>query len=297
MAGQLSAPILSDFMARMGNPILALPAGNRFAPGGPPSASSIQAPALTSDDAPQGGVLGGRMGPGVPTQDHPGILSKIAGFANRFSSELLHPTNPIGQLGMYLSAASGNDLGRAQYAAQQDQWKHDNDQAEQALRRAQAQADLNKAFAPRFENIGGIGGMVDPTTGAFTQTFAPPTDGERYAASLGYTKGTDDWNNALKDYALRTRGPSAFDFVSDLEDQRQTDRVNLENIRSGNRANLRGQPTYADTHPRPARAGVPGGPVPSTKPGNIPTVASPQDALRLPPGTVFKTPDGRIKVR
>jgi len=291
MVGQLAAPTLSDFMVRMGNQTLATPGGP--VPGGPLSASSMQPPFLTSDDAPQGGVVGGRMGPGVPAlHSHPGILSQIAGFANRFGSELLHPTNPIGQLGMYLSAASGNDLGRAQYAAQQDQWKHDNDQAEQGLRRAQAQADLFKVFAPRFENVGGIGGMVDPTTGTFTQTFAPPTDAERYAASLGIDKNADP-----EDFTLRTRGPSAFDFVSNLENQRQTDRLGLEDHRQGNRVTLRNMPTYGDTHPRPARAGVPGGPPSSPKPGDIPTIASPQDALRLPPGTVFRTPDGRIKVR
>jgi len=302
MAGQLSAPILSDFMVRMGNPILALPAGNRFAPGGPPSASSMQTPALTSDDAPQGGVLGGRMGPGVPSQDHPGILSKIAGFANRFGSELLHPTTPLGQLAMYFNAATGNDLGRAQYAAQQDQWKQENDQAERDLRRAQAQADFNKAFAPHFENIGGIGGLVDPTTGQFTTTFTPPTDGERYAASLGINKDTDSekWNNALKDWALRQRGPSAFEFVSNLEDQRQSNRIDLENHRFGERATLRGMPTYGDTHPRPRAPAPPGGipsPRPNSKSDGIPTIANPQDALKLAPGTVFRTPDGRMKVR
>ena len=51
----------------------------------------------------------------------------------------------------------------------------------------------------------------------------------------------------------------------------------------------------------------PGGPLPGvnvqqdlntvTGGGDIPTIASPEDAMRLPSGTQFRTPDGRVKVR
>lgn len=246
---------------------------------------------------PNVGPMGGRNGP-TPDQK-PGLLSRLMGGVNQFSNELLHPSTPLGQFGMYLSAASGAPLGRAGVAAAEDQRQAESDQAERDYRNAQAQAALFKAYAPRPENVGGILGMVDPQTGNFTQTYAPPTDAERYATSLGYNNGTDDWNNAVKDYVLRSRGPTAFNFASDMEDQRQQDRVDLENHRQGNRVTLRGMPTYSDTHARPRQPKVIGG-VPDTGPGKpskgVVTVRTPQEADALPSGTVFKTPDGRMKV-
>ncbi|MFA6031812.1 MAG: hypothetical protein WC889_02795 [Myxococcota bacterium] len=49
------------------------------------------------------------------------ILSKIAAGANKFSNELLLPTNGLGKLGAYLSAAADQPLGLAAMAAMRDQ--------------------------------------------------------------------------------------------------------------------------------------------------------------------------------
>jgi len=71
-----------------------------------------------------------------------GILSQIAGFANRFSDELINPTNGLGKLGMYLGAASGSPLGQAQYAAHQDALKAGDSDLERQYKMAQI-AHLN----------------------------------------------------------------------------------------------------------------------------------------------------------
>lgn len=44
-------------------------------------------------------------------------------------------------------------------------------------------------------------------------------------------------------------------------------------------------------------AAATGGPVAPASPANIPTVSSPEEAMKLPPGTHFRTPDGQLKVR
>ena len=269
-----------------------------LAMGGPMAA--VENNATAAPVPPHTGYLGGRNGPAPPLVDQkPGLLSRLMGGVNRFSDELLHPTTSLGKLGMYLGAATGGDLGRAGMAAQDDQRQFEDDQAQRAYREAQAQTALFKAYGPKVMNIGGIVGMADPTTGGFTETYRAPTDPERYAESRGFEKGTPDWNTAMEDYVLRGNGPTAFDYDVDLENARQGNRVGLENLRSGNRAHLRGQPTYSDTHPRPSKRGTPpviGGIPPAPKPGRIVTVKTPQEADALPPGTVFKTPDGRLKV-
>ena len=245
------------------------------------------------------GPVGGRNGP-VEDQK-PGLLSRLFGGVNKFSDELLHPSNPLGKLGMYLGAASGGDLGRAGMAAQDDQRQFEDDQAQRAYREAQAQAALFKAYGPKVMNIGGIVGTADPMTGSFTETYRAPTDADRYAESRGHQPGTPEWSTDLQDWALRGNGPTAYGYDVDLENVRQGNRRDMEGVRQTNRVNLRGQPTYSDLHPKPPRTTkptVPGGVVTSDpKPGAIRTVKTPEEAMKLPPGTVFKTADGRLKVR
>lgn len=140
--------------------------------------------------------------------------------------------------------------------------------------------------------------QFDPATGQTTALQTAPMDFETYAASQGYQPGTPEYNQAAQDYILRGNGPTAVGLDASLDDHRTGNRVRLEGVRAGNRsalesqrqaarASLRSMPTYRDLHPR-ASSGSGGG---------IPTVASPQDAMKLPPGTKFRTPDGRVKVR
>ena len=71
-----------------------------------------------------------------------GILSSLLGGINRFSDELINPTNGLGKLGMYLGAASGTPLGQAAYAAHQDALKQGDTDLERQYKMAQI-AHLN----------------------------------------------------------------------------------------------------------------------------------------------------------
>jgi hypothetical protein len=71
--------------------------------------------------------------------------------------------------------------------------------------------------------------------------FSAPSDAESYAASLGLKEGDEGYSDAIMDYVLKSSGPTAYE-----------NRQALENLRYGNRRELKGAPTYRDLHPRPA---------------------------------------------
>ena len=233
-----------------------------------------------------------------------GFLSRLMGGLNKMSDELLTPTSGLGKLGAYVGAASGSDLGRASMAAMHDQRIAEQDAAERDIKQAQLQEMLRKAAMPRIETLpGGIVGIVDQNSGAFTPTFTAPTDAERYASARGFDQGSQDWNTALQDYVLRGSGPTAHEFDVGLESVRQDNRENLEGQRQRNRLTLKGQPTFAQTHPRAARfviGGVPrvgSGSGSGSGGGGVVAVRTPAEAQRLPSGTKFRTPDGQVRVR
>jgi hypothetical protein len=149
----------------------------------------------------------------------------------------------------------------------------------------------------------------NPATGEVTTLYAGPADYQSYASNLDLTAGTPAYNAAMQDYVLRANGPTALandetldDYrtgnrlrVEDtrqanrigLEGQRQRNRIGLEGVRQDNRMTTRATPTYRETHPSPRRGSG----------GALPVVKTPEEAMRLPPGTHFRTPDGRVKVR
>ncbi|MBO9510595.1 hypothetical protein [Erythrobacter sp. A6_0] len=120
-------------------------------------------------------------------------------------------------------------------------WQHD------AYER-QHEADLRAANP---YTIGRSRLAYDPTTGETTELYRGRQDGEIYADSLGFERGSEEWNAALEDYVLRGSGPSAFerDLAMDdartandrgLEAYRQDNRVSLENLRQSGRAAMEG---------------------------------------------------------
>ena len=128
--------------------------------------------------------------------------------------------------------------------------------------------------------------------------YQAPTAAEQYAGSLGEVPQTPGYRTALQDYTLRASGPTAYGFDTRLDDYRtdndmslenlrQRNRMSMEGVRQGNRTQLRGTPTYRDTHPPAPRGGR----------ENIPTVQTPAEARALPPGTKYRTPDGKVKIR
>lgn len=76
------------------------------------------------------------------------ILSRIASGANRFSGELLNPSNALGKFGAYLSAASGNPLGEAALASMRDSREQEGTELERQLKQMSIQAQLAKAGQP-----------------------------------------------------------------------------------------------------------------------------------------------------
>lgn len=160
----------------------------------------------------------------------------------------------------------------------------------------QNEADL-KASNPY--TIGRSRLAYNPASGTTETQYKGNADFEDYAAAQGLKAGTPEYFGAVTDYVLRANGPTALrnDMTIDdhrtgnrsrLETLRQGNRVSLERVQQGNRVSLRGTPTYRDLNPR--TAGAP-------RIGDIPVMSSPQEAMKLPPGTKFRTPDGQVKVR
>ncbi|RYM14839.1 hypothetical protein [Sphingobium cupriresistens] len=126
--------------------------------------------------------------------------------------------------------------------------------------RSWAEQDRDAKLAqPQYFMSGRDRVMFDPITGQAQTIYDGPTDFEEYAGLMGLEPGSDDYNEAMQDFVLRSNGPTAQQGRQELEDVRQGHRVSLEGVRQGNRASLRQMPTYANLHPRPSAAGGAGG--------------------------------------
>lgn len=112
-----------------------------------------------------------------------------------------------------------------------------------------------KANAPDYFMSGSDRVRFDPATGKSTVVYDAPEAFQTYAQSMGYQPGTPEYQTAAQDYVLRGNGPTAYRYDSDLENDRQENRVELEGTRQRNRLTLRGTPTYSDMHPRPRATG------------------------------------------
>lgn len=159
--------------------------------------------------------------------------------------------------------------------------------------------DASKPFTIGRDRV-----QFDPATGQSSVVYNGPQDFELYAAELGLEPGTPEYFAAVEDFILRSSGPSAherdleFDDYrtgndAELEGLRQTNRERMEGLRQDNRETLEGtrqrNRLTVRTTP-PARATGGGGA------DNLPVVSTPEEARRLPSGTRFRTPDGKVKV-
>ncbi|WP_066560990.1 hypothetical protein [Croceicoccus bisphenolivorans] len=172
-------------------------------------------------------------------------------------------------------------------------WKHDD-----WKRKNQAYYDAIKPFTSGRDRV-----QYDPATGKSDVLYDGRQDFEDYASTLGLNPGSEEYFKAVEDYVLRSSGPSAHERDVQLDDHRTSNdeqlegvrygnRVRMENLRQGNRAAMEGvrqnnRLTVRNT-PRPSRSA--GGT------DDIPTVKTPEEAMRLPSGTRFRTPDGKLKV-
>src|SRR3546814_18816237 len=70
----------------------------------------------------------------------------------------------------------------------------------------------------------------NPVSGESQTLYDAPEDFQLYADQMGFEPGTDEYNDAMADYVLRTSGPTA-----------QTGRQYLENLRQQNRLAVTGE--------------------------------------------------------
>jgi hypothetical protein len=213
-------------------------------------------------------------------------------------------------LGPALMAAAGNQAGAnamiEQLGQPGRQWDERNREAQLTGIKWRREDDLETAKRNEPTFLSGNTDQVryDPATGSATRVYDAPEPFEDYAHSRGLEPGTPDYFKAVEDYVLRGNGPTAFQYDKDLETVRQAGRLSqqrarqagalsLENLRQHHRTDIRGLPTYRDTHPQPRAAAGPSAAAHST----LPLARTPAEALKLPPGTHFRTPDGAVKVR
>lgn len=103
-----------------------------------------------------------------------------------------------------------------------------------------------KLNAPQYFMAGRDRVMFDPMTGESSVVYDGAEAYQDYASSLGYEPGTPDYSAAVRDYVLKSNGPTAV-----------AGRMSLEGARQDNRVALRTMPTYAQAHPKaPTRRGM-----------------------------------------
>lgn len=165
----------------------------------------------------------------------------------------------IGDIAAGLGGAQGTYWPtRLAQKRQQTEWERQD-----ALRRQDRDwviEDRNyRASLPQYFMSGRDRVSFNPVTGETQTVYDAPEDFQEYANLLGLEPGSDEYNDAMEDYVLRSNGPTAQAGRAELEGIRQNNRVSLEGVRQNNRAALRQMPTYSNLHPRPAGGGSGGG--------------------------------------
>src|SRR3546814_12083905 len=79
----------------------------------------------------------------------------------------------------------------------------------------------------------------NPVSGESQTLYDAPEDFQLYADQMGFEPGTDEYNDAMADYVLRTSGPTAQTGRPYLEHLRQQNRLAVEGARPKNRHKLR----------------------------------------------------------
>ncbi|MBB6425171.1 hypothetical protein [Sphingopyxis sp. JAI128] len=105
---------------------------------------------------------------------------------------------------------------------------------------------------PQFFMSGEDRVSYNPVSGESQVLYDAPEDFQLYADQMGFEPGTDEYNDAMADYVLRTAGPTANDGRQFLENLRQQNRLSMEGERQKNRLQLRQTPTYLQANPRPS---------------------------------------------
>lgn len=108
---------------------------------------------------------------------------------------------------------------------------------------------------PQFFMSGEDRVSYNPVNGESQMVYDAPEDFQLYADQMGFEPGSDDYNDAMADYVLRTSGPTAQTGRQYLENLRQQNRLAVEGQRQKNRLQLRSTPTYSQANPRASAGG------------------------------------------
>lgn len=108
---------------------------------------------------------------------------------------------------------------------------------------------------PQFFMSGEDRVSYNPVNGESQMVYDAPEDFQLYADQMGFEPGSDDYNDAMADYVLRTSGPTAQTGRQYLENLRQQNRLAVEGQRQKNRLQLRSTPTYSQANPRASGGG------------------------------------------
>lgn len=130
----------------------------------------------------------------------------------------------IGLLGHALMAAGSQPfqaLGKGLLGIRAEQREQLKSEGDQRYREAQIAEMERKGTEPEVKVVGnnivrfGRGG-ANPEA-----IYTAPMEAERYAGSLGYIRGTPEYDRAVQDYVLRSNGPTALDADQEMADYRQ----------------------------------------------------------------------------
>ncbi len=135
-----------------------------------------------------------------------------------------------------------------------------------------------------------------------------PDGASQLATSAGYQRAYNAIHTIASSYLYSTSGatanpnevktlessvmPAPFEAKASVADKMRRIQTMVEAIRMAGQTNA-----TLDAPPGAAQAPPPAQGAASQSPDGIVTVTSPAEAIQLPPGTQFRTPDGRLKVR
>lgn len=142
----------------------------------------------------------------------------------------------VGILADALSGAAGQPGHYAQTMERrrEEQTALERGEVQYQRRRADELTDRQtEANKPQFFSGSEDRIAYDPTTQTTRTLYDAPTDAQVYAGSLGYQSGSPDYTGAIRDYVLRSNGPTAVQSRFGLENLRTDGRQRLQTERLG----------------------------------------------------------------
>lgn len=129
----------------------------------------------------------------------------------------------LGMIGDGLLGAAGQPgtYAKTMEARRQDQTAFERGEVQYQRRRADDLTD-RAADANKVQYFSGNEDRVayDPSTGTARTLYDAPTAPQAYATTLGLTPGSPAYSSAIKDYVLRSNGPTAFEGRDALQTER-----------------------------------------------------------------------------